>query len=110
MSTQQSSHGLHASNVVTAHTHGRQQRALLIEDDSDSARWVQHVFRKHDQYQLAWVSGMSAALSRLHDVGIDVILLDLGLPDCSEQLVYHLVRCYSGCADSDIHSKHPGGS
>ena len=35
---------------------------------------------------------MSAALSRLHDVGIDVILLDLGLPDCSEQLVYHLVR------------------
>jgi DNA-binding NtrC family response regulator len=82
----------HGSQVITAPTRGRQQSVLLIEDDSDSVRWVKQAFRKYDQYRLECVTGLSHALSRLLDGGIDIILLDLGLPDCLDGFAYGWVH------------------
>jgi DNA-binding NtrC family response regulator len=89
MATSKCSYG---SLLETAPTRGQQQSILLIEDDNYSVRWVQEAFRKHNQYKLECVTGLSDALSRLLDGGIDVILLDLGLPDCSDGLAYGWVR------------------
>jgi DNA-binding response OmpR family regulator len=58
---------------------------LLIEDNKDAMRWVQHALKQYGngKYQLEWKQCLSDGLSRLLDGGIDLILLDLGLGDCS---------------------------
>jgi DNA-binding NarL/FixJ family response regulator len=63
----------------------RKCHVLLIEDSKDAMEWVQHSLKKygHGQYVLEWKEYLSDGLSRLSGGGIDVVLLDLGLPDCS---------------------------
>jgi CheY-like chemotaxis protein len=82
----------HRLQVAIAPAIPRQPHILLIEDDKDSIRWVQHAFKRHREYKLESVSYLSDGLSRLLDGGIDVILLDLGLPDCSNHFTYAWVR------------------
>ena len=78
--------------VAVAPATPRQPHILLIEDDKDSIRWVQHAFKRHSRYKLETVSYLSDGLSRLLDGGIHIILLDLGLPDCSNLFTYAWVR------------------
>lgn len=61
------------------------QCVLLIEDDEDAMHWVQHALKEHGngKYKLEWKQCLSDGLSRLLHGGIDLILLDLGLGDCS---------------------------
>jgi Flp pilus assembly CpaE family ATPase len=57
---------------------------LLIEDDADYAGLVQvWLAGAGDQvsFVLSWTDTLSAGLNRLSRGGVDVILLDLGLPD-----------------------------
>jgi len=56
---------------------------LLIEDNAGDARLLREMFREESSHhtQLTLVGSMSAAEARLEDPTIDVILLDLGLPD-----------------------------
>jgi DNA-binding response OmpR family regulator len=82
----------HRLQVAIAPATPRHQHILLIEDDKDSIRWVQHAFKRHGEYKLECVSYLSDGLSRLLDGGIDIILLDLGLPDCSNLFTYAWVR------------------
>jgi DNA-binding response OmpR family regulator len=82
----------HRLQVAIASAPPAPQHILLIEDDKDSIRWVQHAFKRHTQYKLEVVSYLSDGLSRLLDGGIDIILLDLGLPDCSNMFTYAWVR------------------
>jgi CheY-like chemotaxis protein len=89
MSIPQPSHRL---QVAVAPSMPRPPHILLIEDDKDSIRWVQHAFKKHGEYKLEFASYLSDGLSRLLDGGIDIILLDLGLPDCSNLFTYAWVR------------------
>jgi DNA-binding response OmpR family regulator len=70
------------------------QCVLLIEDDKDAMRWVQHALKQYGKgkYQLEWKRCLSDGLSRLLNGGIDLILLDLGLGDCSSPFTESWVR------------------
>ena len=67
---------------------------LLIEDDKDAMRWVQYAIKQYGngKYQLEWKQCLSDGLSRLLNGGIDLILLDLGLGDCSSPFTETWVR------------------
>ena len=56
---------------------------LLVEDNPADARYIELTVDSigSDQYQLERVSRLRAGLDRLEQGGIDVVLLDLNLPD-----------------------------
>jgi pilus assembly protein CpaE len=59
---------------------------LLIEDSPQFAQLVQHWLADIPggaAFVLNWTDSLADGLSRLDRGGVDVILLDLGLPDCS---------------------------
>ena len=70
------------------------QCVLLIEDDEDAMYWVQHALKEYGngKYKLEWKQCLSDGLSRLLKGGIDLILLDLGLGDCSSPFTEVWVR------------------
>jgi glutamate dehydrogenase (NAD(P)+) len=72
----------------------RKQSVLLIEDDRDAMHWVQHALKQYGdgRYQLEWKQCLSDGLSRLLKGGIDLIVLDLGLGDCSSPFTESWVR------------------
>lgn len=58
-------------------------RALLVEDNRIEARQTQHwlAAKKEPVIQVEWIERLSLGLERLACGGIDVVLLDLNLPD-----------------------------
>jgi pilus assembly protein CpaE len=59
---------------------------LLIEDSPQFAQLVQHWLANipgSTSFVLNWTDSLADGMSRLDRGGVDVILLDLGLPDCS---------------------------
>jgi Flp pilus assembly CpaE family ATPase len=59
---------------------------LLIEDSPQFAQLVQHwlaTMPGGTAFVLNWTDSLADGMSRLDRGGVDVILLDLGLPDCS---------------------------
>src|SRR5579863_2651682 len=56
---------------------------LMIEDNAGDARLVMEALRgtANPAYRVDWVDRLSIGLARLADGGVDVVLLDLGLPD-----------------------------
>jgi pilus assembly protein CpaE len=59
---------------------------LLIEDSPQFAQLVQHWLANlpgSTGFVLNWTDSLADGMSRLDRGGVDVILLDLGLPDCS---------------------------
>ena len=67
---------------------------LLIEDDSEYADLVQHWLSGGGsaEFVLNWADSLEAGLKRLERGGIDVILLDLGLPDSSGYETFERTR------------------
>ena len=68
---------------------------LLIEDSSQYAHLVQHWLSDSTEgngIQLNWTDSLEAGMSRLEKGGVDVILLDLGLPDCNGIETYTQIR------------------
>jgi C4-dicarboxylate-specific signal transduction histidine kinase len=61
----------------------RNINVLLIEDNPGDARLVREALQgtSDPSYRVEWVRRLSLGLNRLADGGIDVLLLDLGLPD-----------------------------
>ncbi len=60
-----------------------QIRVLLIEDNPADARFIKELLAKEEKitFDLAWEENLSTGLKRVSGGGIDVILLDLMLPD-----------------------------
>jgi len=58
-------------------------KALLIEDDPEDAQLLREMLAeaKETRFDVEWVDQIQAGLERLSDGGIEVILLDLSLPD-----------------------------
>ena len=58
-------------------------QVLLVEDDPDAARLTSTQLSqyKNDIFRVEWTSNILSALSRLTEPGIDVVLLDLGMPE-----------------------------
>lgn len=59
---------------------------LLIEDSPEFAELVQRWLapKPNVEFALNWTDTLVAGLTRLEKGGIDVVLLDLGLPDCAD--------------------------
>jgi PAS domain S-box-containing protein len=54
---------------------------LLVEDSPADARLLRELLRTTPAVRVAWVETLAAALARLAEPGVDLVLLDLGLPD-----------------------------
>src|SRR5580700_2123535 len=56
---------------------------LLVEDNAGDARLVREMFSKEkpDSFRLTHLSRMSDAETHLAKGGVDIVLLDMGLPD-----------------------------
>jgi pilus assembly protein CpaE len=68
---------------------------LLIEDDADYAGLVQQWLSgtgEKDAFVLNWTESLEAGLDRLGQGGVDVVLLDLGLPDSEGAGTYLAAR------------------
>ncbi len=72
----------------------RQENVLLIEDSEESMWLVQDALQEHgqDRYRLRWAPNLSEGLDCLAQESVDVVLLDLGLPDSSGPTSYAWVR------------------
>jgi glutamate dehydrogenase (NAD(P)+) len=60
-------------------------RVLLVEDDADSAQVARSQMNggKVNQFQVEWQDNLQKAMIRLAKPDIDVVLLDLGMPELS---------------------------
>ena len=58
-------------------------KVLLIEDNPGDARLIREMLRevRDTRFELECADRLSAGLERLRNGGIDIVLLDLGLPD-----------------------------
>ena len=67
---------------------------LIIEDNPGDARLVQEALKgaSDPSFTVEWVDRLSSGLARLADGGIDVLLLDLGLPDSQGLAALALIR------------------
>ncbi len=54
---------------------------LLVEDHAAVARLIREFLRDHVTFRVTWVQTLAAALAHLHEGAVDLVLLDLGLPD-----------------------------
>jgi DNA-binding response OmpR family regulator len=72
----------------------REECVLLIEDSEDAMLLVRYALREYGQgkYRLEWAKCLSEGLSMMLKGGVDVVLLDLGLPESSGALSYAWVR------------------
>ena len=79
---------------ATAPTGRLQECVLLIEDSEDAALLVRHALKWHGdgKYRLEWSRTLYGGLGRLSKGGVDIVLLDLGLPESSGPTSYAWVR------------------
>ena len=68
---------------ATAPTAKLQECVLLIEDSEDAMFLVQYALEEHGNggYRLEWADSLSKGIDHLRKGGVDVVLLDLGLPE-----------------------------
>jgi CheY-like chemotaxis protein len=76
-------------------------QVLLVEDDPEAAELVRiGLFEDDtDPFRVEWTANLIEAMNRLVDPGIDVILLDLGLPELTG---YRSYRAIEAAADHRI--------
>ena len=75
-------------------------QVLLVEDDPDAAAFTNaQVSLSHDDiFRVEWKSNILNALSRLSMPGIDVVLLDLGMPELGGYKTHLAVKSAAGNA------------
>ncbi len=58
-------------------------RVLLVEDDREAADLVRAYLseQSRDRFQIEWIPDLLDAMFRLQHGGVDVVLLDLGMPE-----------------------------
>ena len=75
---------------------GRRMRVLLVEDDPDQAQLAYALVNGcgdgPDLFQIEWKNNILQAISRLAKPGIDVVLLDLGMPELSGCMAHLAIR------------------
>ncbi len=70
------------------------ERILLIEDNEEAAFLVENSLGTyaHGRYTLEWAKSLDEGQKRLAGGGVDLVLLDLGLPDSSGPQTYESIR------------------
>jgi len=75
---------------------------LLVEDDAEMADLVKINLRRsmdddpNPSFDIAWAASLVEATIRLGQPGIDVVLLDLGLPELKGYKTYRVIQSASG--------------
>jgi DNA-binding response OmpR family regulator len=71
-----------------------QECVLLIEDNEEAMWLVRFALQEHGngRYRLDWANTLNEGLEHLSNGGVDLVLLDLGLPDSSGTESYAWVR------------------
>jgi DNA-binding response OmpR family regulator len=79
---------------ATAPTGKLQECVLLIEDSEDAMLLVQYALQEHGngRYFLEWAKDLHDGIDRISKGGIDIVLLDLGLPESCGPATYASVR------------------
>jgi two-component system, cell cycle sensor histidine kinase and response regulator CckA len=77
-------------------------RVLLVEDNPGDARIILELLREVDEtlFQLQTVDRLDAALQRMGRAAVDVVLLDLGLPDSAGLETFR--RAHAGAVEEPI--------
>ena len=62
---------------------GNVQCVLLIDNDGDAMSLVQHALDEYgdSRYRLEWAEDLQSGVDQISKGGIDIVLLELGLPD-----------------------------
>jgi len=70
---------------------------LLVEDDAEAAELTQvHLAEDgNDEFRVEWTLNLVDAMTRLARPGIDVVILDLGLPELSGYKSYRVIESAS---------------
>lgn len=70
-------------------------RVLLVEDNPGDARLIRELLAdaKNSRFDLEWVERLSKGLERLPQGGLDIVLLDLRLPDSSGIDTFVRIHC-----------------
>lgn len=73
---------------------GAQTHVLLVEDDPEAAELVQLTLcqDQSDHFGVEWATNLGEALVRLLKPGIDVVLLDLGLPELNGYKSFRVIE------------------
>jgi DNA-binding NarL/FixJ family response regulator len=71
-----------------------QECVLLIEDNEEAMWLVRYALEEHGRgrYRLEWADTLCGGLDQVSRGGVDIVLLDLGLPDSSGPESYAWVR------------------
>ncbi len=91
----------------------KQKKILLIEDNPGDARLIQEMLSEmnHEQFKLECVGSLSDALNHLKNKAVDLVLVDLNLPDCKgldsfkkiQSVVSHLpIVVLTGLDDEEV--------
>jgi DNA-binding response OmpR family regulator len=84
-----------ADRVTSLEETGKSQETVLLVEDSEEAMYlVQCALEEygHGAYRLEWVDGLTGGLARVSKGGVDLVLLDLGLPESSGPASYVKLR------------------
>jgi two-component system catabolic regulation response regulator CreB len=70
----------------------------LVEDSPEAAELVKIYLTQEqaNQFRVEWMSSLREAMSRLRQPGVDVVLLDLGLPELSGYKSYRAIEAMAG--------------
>ena len=73
---------------------GKSTNILLVEDNPGDARLVREMLAefKNGDFEFHWVTSLSLAMDSLAAGGIDLVILDLDLPDGSGKELLPLLR------------------
>jgi DNA-binding response OmpR family regulator len=84
----------HVPRSENGPTNKSQLHVLLIEDSEDAQLLVHDALEEHGngKYRLNWACTLSDGLDELAKGHTDIVLLDLGLPECSGAASYAKLR------------------
>ena len=92
---------------MTTSTPPKQIRVLLVEDNPGDARLIVEMLRDvSDQFDLERVGQLEGALEALSRAAVDVVLLDLGLPDSQGLETFERTRERAGTEPIIVISGH----
>jgi diguanylate cyclase (GGDEF)-like protein len=80
----------------------RSTRVLLVEEEPENLDTFREAFSRLDDghYQVEWVGELSRALQRLSLGGVDVVILDLDLPDSQGLATFERANAFA--SDDDL--------